>query len=278
MNAIGDDIALIMGAHSSIGRDMKLSFVIPAHNEEVNIGECLSSILRELEGKPYTVEIIVVNNASTDNTGRIARRFTGVRVVDEPRKGLVIARQAGLTRATGDLVANVDADTRIPPGWIEKVLAEFEKDPKLVCLSGPFIYYDLALWVRALQMVFYGIAFPTYLFNRFVLRVSSMVQGGNFVIKKAIFEQVGGFDVAIDFYGEDTDVARRLNKVGHVKFTFSLPILTSGRRLAHEGILRTATRYAVNYFWVCYSGRPRTKTSTDVRTDMPQGDHPRQFS
>ena len=129
-----------MGAHSSIGRDMKLSFVIPAHNEEVNIGECLSSILRELEGKPYTVEIIVVNNASTDNTGRIARRFPGVRVVDEPRKGLVIARQAGLTRATGDLVANVDADTRIPPGWIEKVLAEFEKDPKLVCLSGPFIY------------------------------------------------------------------------------------------------------------------------------------------
>lgn len=267
-----------MGAQSCIGRDMKLSFVIPAHNEEANIGECLSSILRELEGKPYTVEIIVVNNASTDNTGRIARRFPGVRVVDEPRKGLVIARQAGLTKANGDLVANVDADTRVPPGWIEKVLAEFEKDPKLVCLSGPFIYYDLTSWVRALQRVFYGLAFPTYLFNRFVLRVSSMVQGGNFVIKKAIFEEIGGFDVAIDFYGEDTDVARRLNKVGHVKFTFSLPILTSGRRLAQEGILRTATRYAVNYLWVCYSGRPRTKTSTDVRTDVAQREQPRQFS
>ncbi|MFX0204255.1 MAG: glycosyltransferase family 2 protein, partial [Candidatus Hodarchaeota archaeon] len=86
-----------------------------------------------------------------------------------------------------------------------------------------------------------------------------------FVIKRAAFEQIGGFDTSIDFYGEDTDVARRLNKVGHVKFTFTLPIYASGRRLAKEGIIKTGIRYSANYFWVSFSGKPLTKTSTDIR-------------
>jgi cellulose synthase/poly-beta-1,6-N-acetylglucosamine synthase-like glycosyltransferase len=249
---------------------MKLSFVIPAHNEEEKIDQCLSSILRELHGNPSDVEIIVVNNASTDRTGEIARLYPGVQVVDEPVKGLVVARRAGFEKATGELVANIDADTMLPSGWIQRVLREFQRDPKLVCVSGPFIYYDLSLWARSWQRVFYGLAFAVYLTNRFILRVSSMVQGGNFVIEKAALKRVGGFDVAIDFYGEDADVARRLHKVGHVKFTFTLPIFTSGRRVAKEGILRTGFRYGINYFWVSFSGRPLTKTSTDVRIERIQ--------
>jgi glycosyltransferase involved in cell wall biosynthesis len=51
---------------------VKISFIIPAYNKEEYIGKCLSSILRELEKRPYDVEIIVVNNASTDGTGKIA--------------------------------------------------------------------------------------------------------------------------------------------------------------------------------------------------------------
>ena len=47
---------------------MKLSFVIPAYNEETCIGDCIESIAREIEGSPRDVEIIVVNNASTDAT------------------------------------------------------------------------------------------------------------------------------------------------------------------------------------------------------------------
>ncbi|MFX0204256.1 MAG: glycosyltransferase family 2 protein, partial [Candidatus Hodarchaeota archaeon] len=156
---------------------MKLSFVIPAHNEKENIGQCLLSIMRELEGDSYNVEIIVVDNASTDSTGEIARRYPGVVVVDEQKKGLVVARQAGFERATGDLVANIDADTMLTPGWIEKVLREFEEDPNLVCLSGPLMYYDLSIWKRTLVKLFYGLAFGIYLINRFALRLSSMAQG-----------------------------------------------------------------------------------------------------
>lgn len=134
---------------------MKISFVIPAYNEAGNISACLASILYELQADPCPCEIIVVNNASTDGTGEIAAQFPGVVVVDEPRKGLVMARQAGFLRATGDLVANVDADTMLTPGWIRLVREEFAKNPELVCLSGPFLYHDLPLWKRAVVRIFY---------------------------------------------------------------------------------------------------------------------------
>src|ERR1700692_1544059 len=122
---------------------MWLSFVVPAYNEEAYLPACLDSILAQTRELGDAVEIIVVNNASTDRTREVALGFTGVRVVDETRKGLTFARQAGFAASTGELIANVDSDSRLTPGWVERVLAEFAAEPKLVALSGPFIYYDL---------------------------------------------------------------------------------------------------------------------------------------
>jgi hypothetical protein len=92
-----------------------------------------------------------------------------------------------------------------------------------------------------------------------------MLQGGNFIVRRDALEKIGGYDVSLSFYGEDTDIARRLNKVGHVKFTFKLPALSSGRRLAKEGGLTTGLRYAINYFWITFFGKPFTKDYIDIR-------------
>ncbi len=242
-----------------------LSFVIPAYNEEVRIGHCLDSILRELKRSDCQSEIIVVDNASTDRTKTVAGRYPGVKVVDEPTKGIVMARQRGLMEASGDLIANIDADTMLTPGWIGKVLNEFSRNKNLVCLSGPFIYYDLSSLERFWVKVFYAFGFLFYLLNRFILGIGSMVQGGNFVCRKRSLEKIGGYDTTISFYGEDTDIARRLHDIGDVKFTFSLPIYASGRRLKKEGFMRLGARYALNYFWVTIFKKPFTKTSIDVR-------------
>ena len=247
---------------------MKLAFVIPAYNEEALIGKCLQSVIAEIDRAGVEAEIIVVNNASTDRTGEIARSFAGVRVVDEPKKGLVNARDAGFAASAGfDLVANIDSDTIVPPGWLDTVFREFGRDPKLVCLSGPYVYYDMSLWSRLLVNMFYGLTYLIYVLNRFILRVGSVVQGGNFVFKRAAWEQVGGYDRSIEFFGEDTDVAVRLSKVGGVKWTFALKMKTSGRRLEKEGVFRTAGTYTLNFFWVTFRGKPATKQYTDIRPD-----------
>jgi glycosyltransferase involved in cell wall biosynthesis len=163
---------------------MKISFVIPAYNEEAYLGKCLDSITKESRGKEHDVEIIVVNNASTDDTRAVALRYPNVTIVDEHRKGIVFARQAGFAASHGELIANVDADTMITPGWIDTALAEFKKNPRLVTLSGPFIYYDLPKSEQFLVKVFYGITYCAYLVNRFVFRVGSVVQGGNFIVRR----------------------------------------------------------------------------------------------
>lgn len=244
---------------------MQLAFVIPAYNEEALIGKCLDSVLAEVKRSGRDVDIVVVNNASTDRTAEIAAGYPGVRVVDETEKGLVAARDAGFRVTTAELVANIDADTVVPPGWIDTVEREFARDPRLVALSGPYFYYDLSPWNRFFVTVFYGVTWLIYILNRFLLRVGSVIQGGNFVFKRSAWLKAGGYNRAIKFYGEDTDIAVRLSKVGGVKWTFRLKMWTSGRRLVEEGVVKTAATYVLNFLSVTFAGRPATKQYTDVR-------------
>ena len=244
---------------------MVLSFVIPAFNEEHYLADCIESILKQIEGLEEITEIIVVNNASSDGTREVALRYPRVRLVDEPRKGLTFARQAGFLASRGSLIANVDSDSRLTAGWVNRVLHAFEANPKLAALSGPLVYYDLTASERLLVRIFYFAAWMTYAINRYILRVGSMVQGGNFVVSRPALENIGGFNLDITFYGEDTDIARRLNEIGEVLFTLDLKMLSSGRRLRHEGILTMAARYSVNYFWTTFLKRPYTREHIDVR-------------
>src|SRR5215472_11682458 len=99
--------------------EVLISFVVPAYNEEALIASCLNAIAAEIARTRYAAEIIVVNNNSTDRTREIAMSIPAVRVIDEPQRGLVQARRAGCVAARGRLIANIDADTMIPEGWLD---------------------------------------------------------------------------------------------------------------------------------------------------------------
>jgi glycosyltransferase involved in cell wall biosynthesis len=249
--------------------DLLISFVVPAFNEEALIASCLAAIQAEIARTDCRAEIIVVDNNSTDGTRRIASSIPGVVIVNEPQRGLVQARRAGYLAANGELIANIDADTILTEGWLRTALEEFSRSPDLVALSGPCIYYDLPRSAQFVATVFYRIAFTTYLLVRFVLGAGSMIQGGNFIVSRRALEAAGGFNSDFCFYGEDTDLARRLSKVGPVKFSLTLPALSSGRRFVAEGLFRAGLRYAVNYLWTIFFKHPFTLTWLDVR---PPGD------
>lgn len=249
-----------------INHMLNISFIVPAYNEEEILGQCLKSILDEVAQNPQiNSEVIVVNNASTDNTKNIAMSFAGVKVVDEPKKGLIFARSAGAKAAVGELLAHIDADGILPTGWLKTVVTEFARNKKLVALSGPHVYYDLSELKKIGVRLFYYLTFLSYLINRFILRIGSMMQGGNFVVRAWAWKQIGETSSNFNFYGEDIELARRLNKVGGVKFTFSLPIYISGRRFANEGFFTVGARYALNYFSVLFLKKPATKNYKDIR-------------
>ena len=115
------------------------------------------------------------------------------------------------------------------------------------------------------MQIFYLTAWTSYVVNRYILRVGSMVQGGNFVTARAALQAIGGFNTAISFYGEDTDIARRLHDVGEVHFTFDLKMFSSARRLKNEGMLTMAARYSINYLWTTFFKRPFTYEYVDIR-------------
>src|SRR5882724_9230151 len=125
-------------------KEPTISLIIPAYNEEKYIGTCLEYVIKNSNGR--FLEIIVVDNASTDSTAEIVKKYEGVKIVHENRKGLTRARQCGFENAQGDILAYLDADTRMPAGWVETVIEEFNKNDNLVCLSGPAFYYDISKW------------------------------------------------------------------------------------------------------------------------------------
>ena len=71
---------------------LDITVIVCAHNEERILPACLHSLLAQTRPPD---ELLVINNASTDETGAVARQIPNVRVVDEPRKGLVVARETG---------------------------------------------------------------------------------------------------------------------------------------------------------------------------------------
>lgn len=241
---------------------MKLSIIIPAHNEVQYLPACIASVMAEIRrsADEQSVELLVIDNASTDGTSEVASSFPGVRLVREPVKGLTRARQKALAEARGEVLAFVDADTRMPPGWIRKVLDAFATDRRAVCVSGPYIYYDgTRLDCVLVKLYWILLAVPAYWMTRY------MAVGGNFAVRKDALLQIGGFDTRIAFYGEDTNVARRLSAVGKVKFQLCLPMYTSARRLHHEGLWHMAMKYGVNFLSEALLKRPLTRSYCDVR-------------
>jgi len=241
---------------------MRLSIIVPAYNEQDYLPDCLEHLLAEVRRSPDpdAVEVLVVDNASVDATAEVARRMPGVRVVHEPNKGLTKARQAGLEAASGELIGYIDADTRMPPGWIARVLRTFERNPHVVCVSGPYIYYDAKHWQRAMVRLYWlFLASPAYWMTRY------MVVGGNFAARRSALEQIGGFDTEIAFYGEDTNIARRLHAAGKVKFLLRLPMRTSSRRLQEEGMAVMAGKYVANFLSEVVLKRPVTRAYRDIR-------------
>lgn len=239
---------------------MRISLVIPAFNEEAYLGGCLDLVIAS-GGRFH--EIIVIDNASTDGTSAVAAARPGVRVVREPTKGLLAARQRGYLEATGDAVAYIDADTRMPKGWFERAERVFSTRPEVVGLSGPARYWDATAWQRIFLGVLWRLSAPLG-----YLIVGYMIYGAGFVVRRSALDAIGGFNRSIEFYGEDTDLAQRLSRQGKVVFDMRFYILSSARRFATEGMFRTNLVYVLNFVWPVLFGRPFTRRHKDVRADL----------
>jgi glycosyltransferase involved in cell wall biosynthesis len=248
----------------SDSRGMRISVIVCAHNEARYLPACLHSLLSQTR---LPDEILVVNNASTDETRAVALEVPHVRVVDEPRKGLVIARDTGSRCTRGDVLVYLDADCRAPLTWLERIEDRFAADPALLALSGPYRFYDWDWWGRLLIRAYdFTLAPATQLLVKHLLRIGTVFYGGNFAVRREALERIGGFDTSIEFHGEDTNLGRRLFAVGKVGLFHDCYLHTSARRYVAMGKGAVFRLYVRNFTSELLHHRPKDATHLDVRT------------
>lgn len=243
--------------HSALPTSPTISLIIPAYNEEAYLPACLDAIMRNVADQ--ALEILVIDNNSTDRTKEVIESYPGVTYVFEPRKGITRARQCGFQAARGDILAYVDADTHPPAGWIEQIRENFLAREDLACLSGPYSFYDLGRLRNKVSAGWFAAARPLYKFTGY------MMVGGNFAIRRSVLEKMGGFDSSIEFYGEDVDIGKRAKAHGRVLFSPRLVMPTSGRRMKKQGFAKIASLYLANYVSIAFRGKPATQHYQDIR-------------
>ncbi len=229
---------------------MKISVVIPAHNEEKKIASTIEAVLAQ----DYPdFEIIVVDNASSDRTSEEAIKFP-VQVVREDRKGLLWARECGRRASSGEIIANIDADCLPDPHWLAEGARHF-KNKNVVATSGPYDYYDTDKFFRNTSLFIQKHIYRAmgHLLQLSFIKKGAVLIGGNNFIRAETIERAGGYNTDLVFYGEDTDTAKRVARHGHVIFDPKLVMKTSGRRFKDEGILATFGRYLFHFIKTIFS-------------------------
>ncbi len=246
---------------------LTITAVVCAYNEARHLPACIFSLLSQT--RPAD-EILVINNASTDDTGEVARAIArsvpGVRVVDEPAKGLVVARETARRAARGSVLAYVDADCRVPLRWLERVEARFADAPGAVAVTGPYRFYDWDRLGRALVGVYdVLVAPPTHVAVHHVFGIGAILYGGNFAARADALARIGGFDRTIEFHGEDTNLGRRLTAIGRVRMCADCWVWTSARRYVAMGKRKVFSLYVRNFWSEILRHRPADREHLDVR-------------
>ena len=209
--------------------------MIPAYNEELYLGPCLQSLASQ--DFPGPVEVIVVDNNSTDRTARVAESF-GAKVVVETRPGVCWARQAGTAAASGEILVSADADTVYAPGWLSSIAGTFDTRAELVAVAGPCVFEDAPWWGRSYPVLLFG---AVHLWYRLTGRVF-YVSATNIAFRRSAFS---GYDTRLTQGGDEVDLLRRLQARGPIAFDRGNPSLTSSRRLT-QGL---AYNIVVTFFW-----------------------------
>jgi glycosyltransferase involved in cell wall biosynthesis len=211
-----------------------ITAVVCAYNEERRIGECLESLAKlDYPG----LQVVVCDDGSTDRTLELARS-TSFEVLAMPHGGLSAARNAGLSAATGDIVAYLDADAACHPEWPYRLALAFE-DPSVVAAGGPNLPFpDAGLVERAVSLSPGGPVEVLITDDR-----AEHVPGCNLAVRRTALEEIGGFDPAYTAAGDDVDVCWRLLDGGGLIAFSPAALVHHHRRDTVRGYLRQQRGY-----------------------------------
>lgn len=206
-----------------------ISVIVPTYNEEANITACLQSLCHQtIDRDEY--EIIVVDGNSKDRTRELASEYAD-EVITQTSKRVGGARNDGVLRARGDIVATTDADCIIPPGWLDTIKSDFEARD-IVQLYGTVYPIE-----EGLKHKIYLASANTFSRVGYYTRSLYYTLGCNTAFDKKAFIRAGMYQ-CIDA-GDDLEIALRMRKIGRVMFDDRMKVGFSMRRFQQFGMLKS---------------------------------------
>ncbi len=179
-----------------------VSFVVPVRNDAKRLEWCLRSI-QSNSFSGTRIEIVVIDNGSTDGSADVARKL-GALVVESDSVSVAELRNLGAARSAGEILAFVDADHEISAAWVRAAMDTL-RAPN-VAAAGALCHAPIdGTWVQR-----------TYGLLRGLPKGQQDVEwlgSGNLVVRRAVFQAVGGFDTAL-ITCEDVDLCNRIRAAG----------------------------------------------------------------
>jgi cellulose synthase/poly-beta-1,6-N-acetylglucosamine synthase-like glycosyltransferase len=238
----------------------KVSVVIPAWNEEKTIARTLESVFAQNYPK-NKMEIIVVDDGSNDNTGKIAKSYAGVKVIrreknyekNELKAG---ALNAGFKAAKNKIIVAIDADCRLDKNAIKNAVQEM-RDPKVGAVTGSVIVENPKTIVQYLQYIDY-INMDFYRKMQNILGGVFCIPGALGVFRKNIVEKLGGFTPG--HLTEDMEMTYKLHAGGHVIKTAKNAFSYTGAPETLTGLIKQRLRWyrgslqlIMKYRWMLFN-------------------------
>jgi len=177
---------------------MKISLIIPTYNR----AGLLDLLLKDLEQQTLSrdlFEVLVVDNASTDDTAHIAKRAIennrlDIRYISENRRGLHYARNTGALEATNEILVFTDDDIYLSRQWLSVIRETFARDSSIDCVGGKIqVLWDRPPpgWIGEYEALLGNLDHGS---KERVLKNGEYIYGPNFSIKKTVLLEMGGFN------------------------------------------------------------------------------------
>ncbi len=191
----------------------KISVIIPCFNEAKYLDDCLKTLSVQ---SLMPDEVIICNNASTDSTVEIAKKYQDklpIKIINQPIKGIIPTVEKAWRYAKGDFIVRTDADARFPKDWLKKLISHFYSDPKLVAVGGNWDSWDGGLFAKNLMRI----AFPVGDVFFPIFRGFKLLVGPNMAFRRSSLEKLNGYILKNSNLPEDQLISFKLHQA-HMKY------------------------------------------------------------
>lgn len=206
---------------------MKVSVIIVTYNSEATINDCLGSVI----SSSLESEVVVVDNNSTENTIEVINKFPSVKLIQNKENlGFGSGNNLGVKNTDSEYIFFLNPDTKVETGAVEKLGEYLDNNadvaavgPKLLNSDGsiqkelanfPTLLSQLLILLRLHRFpLISNLAYPNFNYDK--TQEAEHLMGAALMVRRSVFEEIGGFDEKFFLWFEETDLLKRIKEAGY---------------------------------------------------------------